>query len=219
MTASLPQSRFDALRETLSSIGESLETVAGPVELEALPRYQRLISDDPWAAAEGCFKGNGKVLWVANTVRRALRYADEASARGFHPLVYHSRFRYEDRVRQHGRIISAFQEEKEPVLAIATQVAEMSLDLSADLLVTDLAPVPALIQRLGRLNRRSTPERSNPPEPFLVIEPGTTAPYASHTQPDPFSLTRLWLERLVNGSSLTERFGPKVECLGRGDRA
>lgn len=34
-------------------------------------------------------------------------------------------------------------------------MAEMSLDLSATLLVTDLAPVPALIQRLGRLNRRA----------------------------------------------------------------
>ncbi len=44
---------------------------------------------------------------------------------------------------------------KDGALAVTTQVAEMSLDISADLLVTDLAPVPALIQRLGRLNRRA----------------------------------------------------------------
>ena len=217
MTASLPQSRLDALGQTLSSIGESLETVAGPTELEALPRYQRLNSDDQWAAVERCFKDNGKVLWVANTVRRALRYADEASARGFRPLVYHSRFRYEDRVRQHGRIISVFdKEEKEPVLAIATQVAEMSLDLSADLLVTDLAPVPALIQRLGRLNRRSTPESPKPPKPFLTIEPGTTAPYTAQAQPDPFAATRLWLERLGTGDLSQSDLAQRWNALDEG---
>ena len=199
MTASLPQSRLSALMEALSSIGESLEIISGPTDLEALPRYQRLLSDDPWGVVEQSFRGNGKILWVANTVGRALSIADEASVRGFQPLVYHSRFRYEDRVRQHGRIISAFRQDG-PVLAIATQVAEMSLDLSADLLVTDLAPVPALIQRLGRLNRRSTPKNPKPPNPFLIIEPDSPAPYESQEEPDPFTAPRLWLERLGTGS-------------------
>ena len=54
-------------------------------------------------------------------------------------------------------------------LVIATQVAEMSLDLSATLLVTDLSPVPALIQRLGRLNRYA--REGDAPCPFWVVEP------------------------------------------------
>ena len=198
MTASLPQSRLDALKGALASIGESLETISGPTDLETLPRYQRVLSDAPWAVVEQRFRDNGKILWVANTVGRALSLADEASTRGFQPLVYHSRFRYEDRVRQHGRIISAFCQGG-PVLIIATQVAEMSLDLSADLLVTDLAPVPALIQRLGRLNRRSTPKNPKTPKPFLIIEPDTTAPYKSQEEPDPFAASRLWLECLGMG--------------------
>jgi CRISPR-associated endonuclease/helicase Cas3 len=41
-----------------------------------------------------------------------------------------------------------------PVLAITTQVAEMSLDLSATLLITQIANPAALIQRIGRLNRK-----------------------------------------------------------------
>lgn len=199
MTASLPQSRRNALKKALSSIGESLETIPGPTDLETLPRYRRLLSDDPWGVVEQSFRDSQKILWVANTVDRAISLADEASTRGFQPLVYHSRFRYEDRVRQHGRIISAFQQGGS-VLAIATQVAEMSLDLSSDLLVTDLAPVPALIQRLGRLNRRSTPKNPKPPKPFLVIEPATAAPYKSQEEPEPFATSRLWLERLGVGS-------------------
>ena len=198
MTASLPKARRNTLAEALRSIGESLEIVSGPTDLETLSRYQRLISDNPWDVVGQSFRDNGKILWVANTVNRALRVAKEASTRGFQPLVYHSRFRYEDRVRQHGRIIAAFRE-KTPVLAIATQVAEMSLDLSADLLVTDLAPVASLIQRLGRLNRRSTPKYPSAPKPFLVLEPDNATPYESQDSPDPFAVPRLWLEHLGRG--------------------
>jgi CRISPR-associated endonuclease/helicase Cas3 len=47
-----------------------------------------------------------------------------------------------------------------PSLVIATQVCEMSLDISADLMVTAECPLPALVQRLGRLNRYA--ERDDP---------------------------------------------------------
>ncbi len=201
MTASLPQARLQALQETLRSTGETLEIVSGPDGLERLPRYQRLPPGDPWSVVEQSIGNNEKILWVANTVGRALQFAEQASGRGFQPLVYHSHFRYEDRIRQHGRIISTFREGG-PALVIATQVAEMSLDLSADMLVTDLAPVPALIQRLGRLNRRSTPENRIPPKPFLVIEPDTALPYKSQDPSDPsdpFAASRRWLERLGMG--------------------
>src|SRR5690606_23440341 len=88
------------------------------------------------------------------------------------------------------------------IVAICTQVAEMSLDLSASLLVTDLAPVPALIQRLGRLNRRATPpqEGKKPPKtmPFVVVEPLTDDGASFHLPytPADFELARKWLERL-----------------------
>lgn len=197
MTASLPQAKRTALDAALATIGEQLEVVAGPSDLETLPRYQRLLSEDPWTAVEQTLALNGKVLWVVNTVDRAFKRAEEAEKRSLTPLIYHSRFRYEDRVRQHGRVIAAFRE-VDPVLAIATQVAEMSLDLSADLLVTDLAPIASLIQRLGRLNRRATPAHPLPPKPFIVIEPETEAPYKDSAHPYPFAEARMWLERLGN---------------------
>jgi CRISPR-associated endonuclease/helicase Cas3 len=84
--------------------------------------------------------------------------------------VYHSRFRYIDRVKRHRAVISQFGIEGTAAIAWTSQVAEMSLDLSATLLITDLAPIPALIQRLGRLNRKAKPPNASI-MPFIVIEP------------------------------------------------
>ena len=43
--------------------------------------------------------------------------------------------------------------------------------------MTDLAPVPALIQRLGRLNRRA--QAGDATKPFVVIEPDNHLPYTA----------------------------------------
>lgn len=176
MTASLPAPRRAWLQRLVERVHATpMEEVRGPVELETLPRYQRGHADDPEAEVRRCLSGGGKVLWVSNTVDRCVAIA----GRSFAPPaeIYHSRFRYRDRFLRHEAVINAFRRDG-PALASTTQVAEMSLDLSADLLVTDLAPVPALIQRLGRLNRRATPDRPIPPRPFLVL-PFSGLPYGS----------------------------------------
>lgn len=169
MTASLPQDRLRKLEQAIVQRGRgAMTTVQGPADLQSLPRYIQLSGEDPWALVTKTLQENGKVLWISNTVDRCRSAADEAIERGLSPLVYHSRFKYIDRVERHGEVIKAFQE-RGPALAMTTQVAEMSLDLSADLLVMDLAPVPSMIQRMGRLNRRSTPEKPSAPKPFWVL--------------------------------------------------
>jgi CRISPR-associated endonuclease/helicase Cas3 len=206
MTASLPDGRLQALRHCLQRQGESLTEIAGPADLEQLPRYLRQTPADPTdplpEVREEIARG-GKVLWVCNTVGRAMTAAERAS--DLHPLIYHSRFRYEDRVRQHKNVIDRFKEASRPALAVCTQVAEMSLDLSATLLVTDIAPVPALIQRLGRLNRKAVPPIPGrpPPEvnPLIVVEPTRSdgsvevLPYSA----EEFVLARTWLDALGGG--------------------
>jgi len=205
MTASLPAGRFQAIRGCLERFDESMTVTCGPAELERLPRYLPQVPSaghNPLGEVAAAVAGGANVLWVCNTVDRAMRFALAAETEGLKPLVYHSRFRYEDRVARHRDVIESFRESR-GVLAVCTQVAEVSLDISADLLVTDLAPVPALIQRLGRLNRRATPppagEALPPAMPFVIVEPGTPYPYGTTATPDPFGLARRWLQALGTG--------------------
>jgi CRISPR-associated endonuclease/helicase Cas3 len=189
MTASLPASREVALRNILESRGQSWEPISGPIDLETRLRYRKsdVADNDPLPTVRETLSARGKVLWVCNTVGRVMDAARRSA--GLSPMLYHSRFKYEDRVARHQAVIQAFRREG-PALAICSQVAEMSLDLSADLLVTDLAPVPAMIQRLGRLNRRA--RGGDPAKLFVVVGPDNHLPYTAGD----LELAQKWLSRL-----------------------
>ena len=75
--------------------------------------------------------------------------------------LHHGRFAAEDR-----RFLDAKVEERfgkhapaGPSLVVATQTLEQSLDVDADLLITDLAPIDVLLQRIGRLHRHDRSDR------------------------------------------------------------
>lgn len=196
MTASLPEHRRRALEQLNQHVhGRPLLVVDGPRELEELPRYRLVETDDPLPLVTRHLYDGGKVLWVSNTVKRCVQVSEG------HPqaLIYHSRFRYIDRVNRHKAVIEAFARQ-EPAWASTTQVAEMSLDLSATLLVTDLAPVPSMIQRLGRLNRRSGPEHPAPLGELVVLPFAEQHPYRR----DELVAARAWVESL-RGRALSQR--------------
>lgn len=171
MSASFTPGQLQAIQEVMQEIGEPLgDPIEGPKELEQLKRYQLEtveVEGDPvqsekiWAEVKQTIQSARKVLWVTNSVPSCIdiyHLAKEKLSDFEQPiLIYHSRFRYKDRVNKHQQVIKAF-DSSDGVFAVTTQVCEMSLDLSADLLISAMAPAAALIQRLGRLNRRMTEE-------------------------------------------------------------
>jgi CRISPR-associated endonuclease/helicase Cas3 len=91
-------------------------------------------------------------LVVVNTVTRAQEIFGALENRSSAEVVLlHSRFRATDRAAHLARLTAPLP--REGRIVIATQVIEAGIDISANLLLTDVAPYPALVQRFGRVNR------------------------------------------------------------------
>ncbi len=98
---------------------------------------------------------NGRTIVVCNTVERAIKLFSELKDRiEPTPILIHSRFFDDDRQRKENDINSLFgKNETKGALLVTTQVVEVGMDISCDLLITELAPVDSLIQRAGRCAR------------------------------------------------------------------
>ena len=102
--------------------------------------------------------GGGCALVVRNTVGRVMQAAEVLRERFGDDVVSvaHSRFVDLDRARIDAELVARYgRSGTRPArsIVVATQVVEQSLDIDFDLLVTDLAPVDLMLQRMGRLHR------------------------------------------------------------------
>jgi CRISPR-associated endonuclease/helicase Cas3 len=183
MTATLPPSRRDELIDAGLRVypndSERIE-LADLEEKEKHPRYRLEFATDENAAlkiAAAEYKAGKHVLWVVNTVKRCQSIARRLDKKhSIKPLVYHSRFRLQDRKDRHKDAVEAFKQTSEAKIAITTQVCEMSLDLDADVLITEYAPVSSLVQRFGRANRSSDRD-PNFRAHLIVYRPENEKPY------------------------------------------
>lgn len=107
-----------------------------------------------------------RVMWVENTVRKAQDIAKCFQALGVPFGLLHSRYRSVDRQRResvwteaYGKKGKAERGQGMGTVLVGTQVLEQSLDLDADFLVTRLAPLDMLVQRIGRLWRHADTPR------------------------------------------------------------
>jgi len=137
-----------------------------------------------------------RTLITVNTVGRAQKiYLDlKKGLRGSRKIMLiHGDFAYKDRREREGQINNA-------EILVSTQVAEVSLDISFDLLITELSPIPSLVQRFGRVNRYGAePDKTN----VFVCKPEDDKPYGL----TPMNLAHKNLPILLEG---LERMGEKA---------
>jgi CRISPR-associated helicase Cas3 len=165
MTATMPkqlrdQRAFDS-SEVVESEGrlEEGEEERNPFEISL--SEEKLTAEEVLEQVEGTEAK--KVMIVKNTVKSANEMAQRLDSLldetgDDHEIVYYSsEFIQRDRKEKEEEIRDKFGVGTNPDerrFLISTQVCEISLDLSADLLLTDIAPMDALIQRAGRLHRK-----------------------------------------------------------------
>jgi CRISPR-associated endonuclease/helicase Cas3 len=131
------------------------------VELKHLDAANTEFIDNVARAAES----GACVLVIRNTVASAqqtFRAIKSALQDDTIPVgLLHSRFPHFQRQQneKHWMDLLGKNPSRRPAgcVLVATQVVEQSVDIDADLLVTDLAPTDLLLQRLGRLHRHARP--------------------------------------------------------------
>lgn len=156
---------------TVSAAGvEEAVVPQRPTELHAAVRIIEDDDADLVQLLEERLAEGGCALIICSTVRRAQQTYRTARERfGGDVVLHHAAFAAADRVAKEAELRrelgpDAHRGAGRPHrrIVVATQVAEQSLDIDADLLVTDIAPIDLLVQRIGRLHRHVRPDSDRP---------------------------------------------------------
>ena len=150
------------------------EVLDAPTQIEAAPElfqafvrhrlmlhYGELLDDSGLAKVIGDAKAGKSVLVVCNLVDHAQeaynRIRDELNEVNIRTELLHGRFNMRDRSKKEQIIRDATgstSDARYPIVLVATQAVEVSLDIDLDTIYTEPAPLEALVQRFGRINRR-----------------------------------------------------------------
>ena len=167
MTATLPSTVRDRLPEHEAVISDgrldmSADTPRRPFKPEVID--EGLSAENAIALADAT--GSKRVMIVRNTVSSANETAARLRALGEDVTYYSSEIITEDRPTKEDEVrgrfgLGSYNDDGEGALPmrrflVTTQICELSLDLSADLLLSDIAPMDAILQRAGRLHRAGT---------------------------------------------------------------
>ncbi len=128
-------------------------------------------------------KEEQKLLIVCNRVKRAqevYRTLKKENDLQCDILLLHSRFKRMDRnlkekellgLDKEGNATGKYNTATGACIVVATQIVEVSLDISFDVMITDCAPIDALIQRFGRINRKRARQTIGIKKPVYVLAP------------------------------------------------
>jgi len=161
MSATVPNSARE-----LYKIEEPIK-IPEPTERKEHKKYLKWIDEESLTTDDILDKMIDKEIGIiyANTIARALHYFDKLKSRcsqnDIPLIIYHSRFTEPGKKDIEGKLINTLGKEawenntSIPVrgIAIMTQIGEMSVNISTDIMLSDVCPWDRLAQRIGRLVR------------------------------------------------------------------
>ena len=155
---------------SVTDFAADTRAVKGPVQVDRIDSTEAAADLMVAQAARGA-----ACVWVRNAVDDAIAAVGMLRDRGVAARLLHARFALNDRKRIEAEVLARAGKDgtdRAGFVLVGTQVLEASLDLDFDVMVTDIAPVAALIQRAGRLWRHMDcrPAATRPvPAPVLHV--------------------------------------------------
>lgn len=148
MTATLPTFMK---REIEKAIGSFTSITADEQLYNSFTRHRVILEDgllsDSLSEIQEEINGGKKVLVVCNTVEQSQIVFQSLECNN--KLLIHGSFNADDRFEKEKRLMK-----EEIQLLVGTQAIEVSLDIDFSIIYTEPAPLDALIQRFGRVNRK-----------------------------------------------------------------
>ena len=183
-TATMPTDLYNKILDILGK--ENVYEVSLP--LSELVKFDRhtVHKLNSWEDADeivcNAIADDKKILIVCNRVKSAQEHYEYFKERysDIPMLLLHSRFKRGDRnqkekkllgLNENGNPNGEFNTSEKACIVLATQVVEVSLDISFDLMITETAPLDSLIQRFGRVNRKRTLETIGKFKPVYLVPP------------------------------------------------
>lgn len=158
MSASLPDSSLKLyekagyqnlkIREDVSDLSRTrceIKSLEPYAELDEIEEILELSKKQP-------------TIIYANTVVKAVQLYHHFKAQDVEAVLYHSRFIEADKKEKERLLLEmlgaqAWKENRANGIAILTQIGEISVNISADFMISELCPIDRLMQRVGRLSR------------------------------------------------------------------
>lgn len=148
------------------------------VSVELLP----ILNDPEQIARKAAIltENGGCVCVLMNTVKQAQRvYAALEACFDGERMLFHAQFPAERRQEIEAECIRRFGKDKsnrpQRAILVATQVVEQSLDVDFDAMLTAVAPIDLVLQRMGRIFRHDDtvrPEHLQSPSQLVLIPEG-----------------------------------------------
>jgi len=213
-TATMPTYLYNQILELLGK-DEVFEVKLTEDELSQFDRHI-VHKIDSWESAlplvQQAINENKKVLLVCNRVQSAQEVFDKVNKSNpdIPAMLLHSRFKRGEREKKEKLLIGKdqagnptfrFNTSDKACLVVSTQVVEVSLDISFDVMITECAPLDAMIQRFGRVNRVRTECTIGKFKPVYVIRPPETI---NQAKPYDLQVLQKSFEQLPNGEVLHE---------------
>lgn len=176
-TATMPSALYDKIQKLLGGPGKVYEVKLDARTLHTFNRHQIYKIEDAAAAHDiisSAVRGKKKILIVCNQVKRAQQMYEtlKDDFPDIPQMLIHSHYKRQDRARLETELRERYDTlDEQPCIVVATQVVEVSLDISFDMMITECAPIDSLVQRFGRVNRKRCKDTIGKYKPIFVIAP------------------------------------------------